>query len=309
MAAQGADITAADFNALYNKISNMLGTGDGSYGYGQAVQSAGVVSGQKITKEQWSKLRYDLISIWIHQTGNTPSLVVPGQNTGNVITYSSNDAYVNYDTLANIARSNRFEVATGQFIISNIGSGSYTYTSSWKNSATIEVSAVFSNSNQARYFFNSGGKIRISATREGGANTSQNNTWTNALESLGEIDFGAGTDPINNFYTLTNSFEPYLQSRLTTPYSDNLIIFEAKCNVASNVTGTATEVTIKMTLLDAYDDSVVPAWTPDIWSPDDLVDGTLTINLSEIRASGYLQPSGTFAIVAPTYTITGITAS
>ena len=46
--------------------------------------------------------------------------------------------------------------------------------------------------------------------------------------------------------------------------------------------------------------------TAAMFPPDDVVDGTLTVTVTEKRATGSLLPSGTFTITRPTYSITAI---
>jgi hypothetical protein len=315
----GSDITAVDFNALQAKIEDVLGDRVGStYGYGQTIQSSPVTTGELITLEQWNALRDDIKSIKVHQDGVSPSIVDPGSNTGGVVRWTTADAILNYNALIDQARSNKYSVATGQYSVSAIGPGNetptpvagvYEYSSTWTSSLSFTITLTFSTANKARYFFNSGGKVRISASRTGGTVKAQNNAWTEALDAIGEVDFGAGTNPLKNFYTLTNSYTPYFQSSLSTPYSNNVITLDAKCNVANNSTGTASVVDIRVTLDDSYVD---PGNAEPIYGPADGVDGTVTFNLSEIKASGYLQPSpdaGAFAIDSPVYSVSTISAT
>jgi hypothetical protein len=128
------------------------------------------------------------------------------------------------------------------------------------------------------------------------------NSWVNFLNSVGIRSFGADTDPSINYYTLTNSFQTYYQSSLSTPYSANNYRLEASCNVSNNSAGTATVLTLRATLTDAYTDPGAPA-------PGDSVDGTLTISVEELKAAGTLFPSGTFSIVGPSYSLSSITAN
>jgi len=48
--AQGDFISAVDYNAIHEKIIQILGTGVGTIGYGQIVRSAPVSPGEIITK-------------------------------------------------------------------------------------------------------------------------------------------------------------------------------------------------------------------------------------------------------------------
>jgi len=106
-----------------------------------------------------------------------------------------------------------------------------------------------------------------------------------------------------NYYTLTNSPQVYYQNSLSTPYSANYYRLSAWTNVANNSTGTASILYIKVSLVDAYVDPG-PAF-----APPDQVDGTLTVSVEELKASGPLFPSGTYTITSPTYSISAFTLS
>jgi hypothetical protein len=198
------------------------------------------------------------------------------------------------------AIANRFNIAGNQSVIA--AKGNVTYSSSWSTQAQTVVTVTFSTATEARYFFNSGGKIRAVSQITGGSATPQVNAWKNFLASAGTVSFGADTGPSVNFYTLTNSYQIFYTNSLSTPYSANSYRLEASCNVSDNSSGTATQISIRITLLDSYVDLGLPA-------PGDSVDGTLTISVQELKASGQLQPSGTFTVTSPTYSLSAISAS
>ena len=296
--ATGSDITAASFKTIQDKAESLLGTGTGSRGYGQSVQSIDYAPETRIEKAQWDLLRFDIINIRTHQDGAPPSIVTV--NVGDVISFGASSPNNNYDTLLEQAIANRFNIGPGRSIVSAVDTK--TFTSSWSTIAQCTITVTFLNSNDARYFFNSGGKIRVSSSRTGGSSSQQNGAWTNFLSSVGSRDFGAGTNPTVNFYTLTNSYQTYYQSAATTPYSANTYQLAARCNVSNNSGGTATSVEIRVSLNDTYADPGPPA-------PGDLVDGTLSIIFEELKATGNLVPSGTFTITSPSYSVSNITAS
>lgn len=126
---------------------------------------------------------------------------------------------------------------------------------------------------------------------------------------MGTVSFGADTNPNVNFYTLTNSYQQCYINSLSTPYSANSYKLEAKCNVSNNSSGTATEIMIRVTLLDSYVDPDTFNPGPPTFPPNDVVDGTLTIAVQELKATGTLQPTGAFTITSPTYSLSTITAS
>ncbi len=288
-------ITALDYNNIYNKVSSILGSGVGSRGYGQTLQSSPVFAGNEITRDQWNNLRNDLISIRRHQTGNDPTIVSVA--IGTPIGLSVGDAKTNYDQIADLSDTERFSLGTGQFIINAVDSKSYT--SSWGNTpstrvASAELHVIFSNNNDARYFFNSGGKFRFSAQRSGGSATAQNGAWTNLLSAVGTQQFGGQTPSLINWYSLTDVYQEFYRLSSSTPYSDNVFKLEAKSNVPSNSTGLANELWIKISLVDGYVD---PGNSPgDIPNTTGAVDGTLTITVDEVKADGSLQPSGAFTV-------------
>jgi hypothetical protein len=294
----GSDITAAGFVTIQNKAESLLGTGASSRGYNQTVVSSDVFTGNQITRAQWDLLKTDIINVLYHQNGELPNIVTV--NSGDVIQFGAGHPNNNYNTLLDTAAANRFQVAASQSVVTSKGVA--TYTSAWSSSAQFTLTVTFSTADQGRYFFNSGGKIRLNTSISGGSGTAQYNAWVNFLNSVGIRSFGADTDPVVNYYTLTNSFQTYYQSSLSTPYSANNYRLEARTNVSNNSTGTATILTLRVTLTDAYTDPGAPA-------PGDSVDGILTISVEELKAAGTLFPSGSFSITSPTYSLSGITAS
>jgi len=301
----GTSIFASQFVTIQDKAQSLLGTGSISRGYGQTVLSADVFSGNTITKAQWDALRYDIINIRLHQDGVLPNIVQV--NVGDPVGYGPSSPNTNYDILLEQAIANRFNIAGSQSIVT--AKASQTYSSNWSTQAQTTLTVTFANANEARYFFNSGGKIRFAPSISGGSSTSQVNAWKNFFNSIGSVPFGADTNPNVNFYTLTNAFALCYQNSLSTPYSANNVRLEAKCDVASNTGGTATQVILRFTLLDSYVDPDTANPGPPTFAPDDVVDGTLTIAVQELKAAGSLQPSGSFTITSPSYSLSSIIAS
>jgi hypothetical protein len=295
----GSNITAAGFVTIQNKAESLLGPGAATRGYNQPILSSDVFPGNQITRTQWDLLKTDIVNILYHQTGELPNIITV--NPGDVIVYGAGNPNTNYDTLLETAAINRFRVAASQSVVTSKGAA--TYTNAWSSSAQFTLTVTFSTADQGRYFFNSGGKIRLNTVISGGTGNSQHNAWVNFLNSVGIRSFGADTDPSINYYTLTNSFQTYYQNSLSTPYSSNNYRLEARTNVANNSTGTATILTLRVTLTDAY----VPQGAAP--APSDQVDGTMTISVEELKAAGTLFPSGSFSIISPAYSLSVITAS
>lgn len=289
----GQTVNHNDYDNIRNKVLAILGTGSGPSGYGQTVQSSYVNTGDTITKAAWDALRYDLINIGVHQTGSTP--VVTQVTTTTPIGYGAGNPNTDYDTLATAYAASQYTIGTGQYTITNKGTAGGSGT--WYSQTVSSVIATFSTSDQARYFFNSGGQIQMSATRTGGSSTPRNGAWSNLLNQVGAQGIGAA----NGYYSLTNTDSVFYTLNSTTPYSNNTVQVSAKCNVSNNSNGTATQITVTMTLTDYI--------TPAEAGVGDHVDGTLTFYAQELKAAGVLVPSGTFTITSPTYSIAVITQS
>jgi hypothetical protein len=302
-------IAATDYNAIRNKIIAILGTGSGQQGYGQPISSSAVFAGNNITKNQWDLLRYDLTNAKIHQDGVSPTIVTV--SSGDFIGYGAGYPNTNYDSIAEQAILNRFNIGAGQSVLSlasmsgETTPGVISRTGSWTTQSQCTLTVTFANANDARYFFNSGGKIRFTSSRTGGVTSAQNTAWTNLLSTtVGTVIFGAQTPATVNFYTLTTSYQQWYTVSSSTPYSANFYRIEALCNCTdpTNVNGTASVVTFRITWGDSYVD-VDP--TP----PGDLVNGTLSLTVEEFKATGSLIPSGSFSITSPSYSISAITAT
>jgi hypothetical protein len=292
-------ISATDYNTIRNTITSVVGTGSASRGYGQTINaSSAVTTTNQVTKAQWDLLRFDIYNALLHQTGSAPSIVTVG--VGDVVRFGVSHPNSQYSTLATTADTNRFNVGTGQFL-ENLNVATRSTTDGWTSQAYCDVTVTFGTADQARYFFNSGGKIRITTTRTGGSGTAQNSSWSTVLTNAGARNYdGIG------FYSLTSSFSTYYTATATGAYSANTYRLQARVNVANNSAGTATILTIRVLLTDPYTDPPVigpsgPVAPSGPFPPSDGVDGTLTTVVDEIKATGFLQPSGAaWSVASPT---------
>lgn len=301
MASSGSIIDNADYNQIRTKIVNIMGNGFGQSGYGQTIVSLPVATGVNITKDQWDKLRFDILNARIHQDGTTPNIIQAVQ--GQPIRYGSSHPNNQYDLQADIAVANKFNIGAGQFIVDS--GTTVTRSSPWLSNVSTTCQISFSSADRARWFFNSGGKIRISANRTGGTSSAQNNSWSTLLSSAGVQSFGANS-PVLNFYSLTNVNQVFYSATSSAAYAGNTYTISVRSNVANNNTGTASEIYITVTLNDAY----VYTGLGSTSFPD-TVDGTLTVSFDELRASGSLLPVGTgpFVIQRPTYSASSLAGS
>jgi hypothetical protein len=347
MPAVNSKILKVDYNSIRDKVIGVLGFGSGNFGYGQQarIQSTAVTDSSKVTVNEWANLRYDIINAYKHIFGSNPVMAVPVVDT--TIRYTSSFTpdtgsldvpQKQYDTWADTITNNRFTVAGGESATTAVVSSSRT--GSWITQCQCVIQVYWANSNDARYWFNSGGKIRISASRSGGTTSNQNTSWTSLLSAAGTQAFGAatpgvGTSPNDgtNWYKTTSTFQTYYTATASSPYGSNTYQLQARCvDQPSNSGGGASQLEIRVLFTDGYvDPGIVPGSvafpqgtrvgsgtagggvqtaTTSMFPPDDLVDGTLTANVSSLYATGIMVPaSDTFAVTQPIIAISAVTGS
>ena len=323
MPAVNSIIVQADYNSIRNKVIAVLGNGSGNSGYGQQARivSTAVAEGTKVTINEWANLRFDIINAYKHINGSNPVTAVVAE--GNTIRYTGSFTpdtgaadvpQKQYDDWANDITNTRFTVAAGESATTAVTTSSRT--TAWVSQCECVIQLYWSNANDARYWFNSGGKIRISASRSGGAGTAQNTSWTSLLSAAGTQSFGGavpstGTTPNDgtNWYKTTSTFQTFYTATASSPYGSNNYRLQARCvDVASNSGGTAASGEIRVLFTDGYTDSgaafsINPA-------PGDDIDGTLSVSVSTLFATGIMVPSSAaFTVVQPTIAVGAVTGS
>jgi hypothetical protein len=333
MPAVNDKILKVDYNSIRDKVIGVLGSGSGNNGYGQQtrIQSTAVTDDSKVTINEWANLRYDIINAYKHQNGSNPTTAVVAE--GNTIRYTGSFTpdtgtldvpQKQYDDWANNLSTNRFAIAESG--TTSVVSSSKT--TSWVSQCECIIQVYWANSNDARYWFNSGGKVRISASRSGGAATNQNTAWTNLLSAMGTQSFGGafpdvGTTPNigTNWYRTTSTFQTYYTGTSSSPYGANNVKLQARCvdpTLGSNSGGSASQLEIKVLFTDGYvDPGIAPLAPPKIqvkttadYPPDDVVDGTLTVNVSTLFATGIMVPAATtFTVTQPIIAVGAVSGS
>lgn len=284
-------IKFTDYTSIRNAVELVLGSGAGNSGYGQQILSSAVVEGNKVTINEWSNLRFDILNTGLHQDGSYPTTFIKA--AGDTIRYNATtEPVAYYSTLATNFTNNRFVVGSGQNAISSASSA--VFNNSWTTSVGTTITVNWASANAARFFFNAGGQILVSASRSGGVGTAQNTSWTSLLNSAGTQGFGAnnpgtGTTPVSgtNWYRTDTNFRTYYSTTASSPYGANTYSLSARnTTVANNSGGTASALQIRVNFSDGYTDPVPAAVPPDgftppasAFPPGDLVDGTLTVSV------------------------------
>jgi hypothetical protein len=300
MAGLGTLIRASEYNSIQAKVSINLGSGTGDQGYGQSLSSSQVAVGDKILVSQWSNLRSDMLKARQHQTGvdESGNLTLP-LNTM-VVTEAMR---AQYDAYATAIDTNRFTIAGNQASLETLKQD--TRTAQWNGTLTNSITVTFSSVDQARYFFNAGGNLQLSAGLTGGSGGSKYNTWSTMFSQSGVITLNYNSTSSNGaspgtiysygYYNLTTTDQTiYYKPAPSGVYAENDWYITAR--LASG--GTQIIFTLRFEDNDAGDQQGGYLPGPAV---DENVDGTFTNTLQALRPSG-----SNVSIAAPSVTSTGI---
>jgi len=303
-------ISQADYNTIRTKVVGVIGTGVGNSGWGQILKSSAVVEGTTVSINEYSNLKYDIYNAWRHLYGTVPSLTDPTVG-GYVRANAINSPYSQYDTYANVIVSNRMNSpGPGQYVTRTSPPAPRTevwttsYVTPWSSRLSTIVNVSFSSGNAARYFFNSGGELRITSGRSGGSGTTQDNAWTTLLQNAGTIRFAGGipggvvASGVGNFYSMSNTFQTVFTISASNPYADNIFKIQARTPGVNNVNGGATSLEFLVEWLDNH---------LGIAGSNDTVSGTMQLAFSTLEAAGILQPAGTGNFTVDTPIISSFT--
>ena len=190
--ASGGLIQATDYNTLAwtnPAIGGQFGVGTGNHGIGQStagitLPSNGVTIGGVVTAVQWNALISAINSCLRHegQAPITPASVV----SGNLVTY--------YNSIATGSATAYNNSGNTGLSLSDGVANTSTYNSTWgisgSRSLVFTRTVTFASGDAARYFFNAGGKIKVSFAKSGGSATTRNSEWATLASNCGVINFG-----------------------------------------------------------------------------------------------------------------------
>jgi hypothetical protein len=198
--AQGGLIEATHYNTFVgsspssatNTINTVWSVGNGSAGYGQTALAQSASQTGLIAATQWATLITTLNSILTHQSGSGSGIsgtIVAGNQINYLSTLSTNISTA-YTNRLNFASNAAVTVGTGQ-------------TTAWTNASTSStlsrgfgIRAAFGNADQARYFFNAGGRLKMSCSgAQNASTTARTNAAIALLTDLGGVGlFAANTN-------------------------------------------------------------------------------------------------------------------
>ena len=281
MAGSGTTALASDVRTPADTVFAVMGGGSVTRGYGQTSFGDGKNVGDIITANDFNNIRYDLLNASAHQNGTAVALTLAGNVTGGIINSTDPNSFAPY---AATIDSDRFNCHSSRK--STAAAGGNSRASSWVSSVSAVYTLNFSSANQARWFWNGGGRIRFASSRTGGAASAQNASWSSLLSSAGTQEFGG-----SNVYGYTTTDSSLYSIFSSAPYASNTYNIKAKTNV-SNSAGAASIFYFTLTWVDPYVDPT-PGEPP---APEDIVDGTLDYSVEITFPTGghALTPSGTW---------------
>jgi len=191
--AQGQLIDAADYNGLANvsaaNVWYVLSTGSGTYGYGQDAASISTVSvASTITAAQWAGLVHSVNKILGHQSGAGAQLAT-GSNIG-ITAGATITAFANVSTAVTTIGTNRLSFnstrgtpVTGANFDATFANSTFTRT----------ITVTFASADQARYFFNAGGRFSLVFSPSGLTDNLKEQSYTDLMNAIGTLHLDAET--------------------------------------------------------------------------------------------------------------------
>jgi len=288
--AVGDPITAARYNIIQSTVSNVLSTGSGDSGYGQALQSSQVAQNQLIEDDHMNTLRLDIRKAYLHQNNSYPTLTVV--STADTVTDNTlNNSYATFETLATNINTNRNTISASRLTTGSTAS-SYVRTTTWNATRVGNFTVTFASTNAARHFFNSGGAVQIDMSVTAG--TVKNNDWnTMFITNMGTLTFanlassrsGAGGTLTSSvaYTTLTTSYQTVYSSTGGGVYTASNFNIQVRFTDISSLV-----IEFQITLNDAAAGTI-----------DEDVAANLNINVNRRIANGAL--SDPITIAEPTF--------
>lgn len=295
----GDEITAAQYNGLQSRVATVLGTGSGTDGYGQSLNSNQVTVGKVIEATDFDNLRSDINRCKQHQAnadaniGNIEVGQLLGANASGTALGSltqTNEGFNDYEVAIADIESNKFAIAESSVEAKT----SSTRSTAWNGTITHTFTVTFTSADQRRFFFNSGGEIRFSASQSGGG-SAKDLDWRALLVAMGTIKFGytattatgSGTASSIGNYDLTGTYQTIFTKTGSGNYVENDYNIQARAD-------SSTILRFKVELRDDDEgDQQLPGSNPGadgviIPGPpvDEDVSGTVTSTIQQLRATG-----------------------
>lgn len=287
--AQGEIVEASDYNALISAINNIFGIGNGNAGYGGNSTNVSlsalinVNSAESVDAIDWQNLRNSFADVATHQNtvlpDTLPSLSL--LDVGDILTFF---ASLNSSSNITAVTNNRLIVGAGNTTITTKLTDQRT--DPWSDFIRHEFDVTFTSPDNARYYFNTGGQIRLNASLMPSTSSPQNDSWEAGLSANSPYTFSAA-----NYYSLTGSFTVLRQviangGGSAYAYTNNLWTISARRVDSPGSNGSnGAVIRFRSDFLDGHSNTFF-----------DFVDGVFTSTIEEVRSTGvFVRPSPVFS--------------
>lgn len=283
----GNIIATTDYNGFVaNNVENInrwWGTGTGDAGWGQT--ALGTLSGHPtVTAAQWAGIVDSMRLAAYHTDSTITNQTTP--TTGTRVTALSNIStdiatiYTNRGNASSMGSVNYSWSGTAS-VTAATGTGTQSWRMTWTSTVT------FGSSDQARYFFNAGGLIKIAMSKTS-IGTTKDTYWNSLVSGAGTIYISGG---INGTQTISGSSYTGVTVRSNSePYTSNTSAgwYYLLANGSTQIFQ-ATQTTVpytgdSITVTASVSGSVLTITT--VWNSDNSVSGTADNSVSGGTATG-----------------------
>lgn len=265
----GDTILDDHYNDFKDSVNALWGTGTGDAGYGQSTTVAAVSAGATVAASSWVTLLARISSMASHQSSSITAITNPG--SGDTIS-----AFTALATNISTITTNRLNVHARQSAVTTNRDSTATFT----GTMTFTHKWAWASTNQARYFFNAGGRLGMSGSLTGHTSDAKANAWAALLTAAGSYlvlaqssgkSGGSGSPTTNDtnkgYYDLTATYvTAFKQAEGTSPYTANFVQWQLRTQ------DSAASVEASCTWVDSAADNT--GFNKSIYNVQDQVDGT-----------------------------------
>ena len=260
----GITASAAANSAAAQKVAGYLwGVGYGDRGYGQTSPALANVSVGAVD-QNWANLQTILNNMATWQNTATTGMPTAANLAAGAVTaaYPTGNSPSLVDFLSTLD-TNRLNYITGNMTLTS-SVATNTRATTWGlsgGSITGTFTVTFASADAARYFFNTGGEIRI-ALAHPNTSTTRDADWNTVLSGLvvavranasARLTGSYGTAQAVGYYQLTGSNQAILSDTVfPSPYTTNSFYVYASVSGAASNGGPGNVITFTITLNDTY---------------------------------------------------------
>ena len=256
------------YNATPDNLAEVWGIGNGQGGYGQDTSLISTLSaGVTVSATQWAGLVYTLNKALGHQGGAAAQLAT-GSNIG-IVAGATIAAFANVATAITTINTNKLNFNSTRGATTTGSNLDKAYTNE-AATLTQTITVTFASADQARYFFNAGGRLSLVVGQGGDFTANQKEiNWATLINAVGTIHLdqltstrtGTGETLTTDgsaigYWDLTTSNQTIIRlTDDTAPYTSNYIdIFAKVAGAAGSNGGLGTQVIFQIDYVDGSAD-------------------------------------------------------